>query len=336
MIRRTLWVLAILLLPACSVYAKNGVVNLADYATITNPGSYRVTRDIVLAGGNAIDVKANDVTIDLNGHMVAGLTIFFPNDAGIYQYPGYRNLTILNGTVIGDDGAGIKAEGDGTRIMNVRVRESSAGALVLGDNAQVDGCLINSNVLTGGSLLIEAGTRCRITDTMIFENSGNTIYGVYVLNNAIIKSLSISRNRATAGFTGIMAGEGSVITACNVFSNSTTASSLNGIYVGEGCVISKSSVTFNRASGSLITGFFADRGTRISQCIAAGNRSSSATSRGFWHEGDGSLESCIARDNDATLGYGFYVRSKALVSIRNMEIPSVIVWPNSMEAMALT
>ncbi len=75
--------------------------------TITDPGTYYLTRDVTHTGaGESIVIQSSDVTIDFNGHTLT------KDNAGNYAVAmngNYTNITIRNGTVRGGN-IGIRLE----------------------------------------------------------------------------------------------------------------------------------------------------------------------------------------------------------------------------------
>jgi len=70
---------------------------------ITAPGVYCLTGDLTtsMTSGKAIEIQANNVVLDLNGHRLGGLAAGAGTQAyGIYAYQ-RQNITIRNGTVRG-------------------------------------------------------------------------------------------------------------------------------------------------------------------------------------------------------------------------------------------
>jgi hypothetical protein len=78
---------------------------------ITQPGSYKLSGNLVVTGTDGIDVHTNNVTIDLNGFAISGPVTCFGSGSGIGCGPlvspaGIRGLnvsgiTIRNGTITG-------------------------------------------------------------------------------------------------------------------------------------------------------------------------------------------------------------------------------------------
>ena len=72
-------------------------------AVIALPGVYCFTKSLVtsMASGNAIDIQANNVVLDLNGFRLGGLAAGFSTSAvGIYA-SNRQNIAIRNGTIRG-------------------------------------------------------------------------------------------------------------------------------------------------------------------------------------------------------------------------------------------
>ncbi len=70
---------------------------------ITVPGVYCLTRALVttIASGNAIDVQANNVVIDMNGHRLGGLGAGLSTEARGSHSLNRQNITVRNGTIRG-------------------------------------------------------------------------------------------------------------------------------------------------------------------------------------------------------------------------------------------
>jgi hypothetical protein len=64
--------------------------------TITQPGSYYLTTNLTVSGGNAITIATNGVTLDLNGFTIAS-TANPASGTAVLINAGLRNITILNG-----------------------------------------------------------------------------------------------------------------------------------------------------------------------------------------------------------------------------------------------
>ena len=77
--------------------------------TISQPGSYYLTTNLTVTGGNAIVIATNGVTLDLKGFTLKS-TEATPAGYAIYLNSGLRNLTIQNGFIEGgvtNNGSGV-------------------------------------------------------------------------------------------------------------------------------------------------------------------------------------------------------------------------------------
>ncbi|MFZ0258246.1 MAG: hypothetical protein WAN46_22025 [Gammaproteobacteria bacterium] len=102
------------------------------------PGSYRLEGNIIAAHpGNAIEIMAPDVTLDMNGYSISSLS---SSSVGISSF--MENVTVMNGSVRGFSQAGIDLQGRNCRIQNVRVTNSGIGV------SAFENCLVQDNTLT--------------------------------------------------------------------------------------------------------------------------------------------------------------------------------------------
>ena len=77
-IQLALWALLFMVAIPISAYGVDGQIKIAQTAgttfpiTINEPGSYVLTSNLIVATGNAININADNVTLDLNGHTIHG------------------------------------------------------------------------------------------------------------------------------------------------------------------------------------------------------------------------------------------------------------------------
>lgn len=213
--------------------AMAGRVTAGDTAgfpvTISQPGSYRLSSNLIVpdAGTTAIQVTADDVTIDLNGFAIIGPNICTPNPTrctfsgggiGIMAvHPtaaSPANVRVMNGTVRGMGGHGIRMMGDGTVVERVNSVSNGGPGIVVGE-----GTVIDSVAKLNGSGAAMVG--------LIVRNSvaANNIFGIFIRpggvasgNSAVNNAVGgISVNNATAtgntaynngdyGFDGVCPG----------------------------------------------------------------------------------------------------------------------------------
>ena len=191
-------------------------------AMVTLAGTLNVTT----TDHNAINVNANDVTIDLGGHSLIG-----PDSGtgdGIYM-KGYSNVEIRNGTVC-DFNTGICEASTGLghdhRVIDVRsIGNSRRGISLYGNGHLVKDCTAFSN-----------GT-----------SAADDVYGIQVGVGSTVTGNTVKHNGSTAaGFVyGIDAGSGSTVTGNTVGSNGSSAGSVRGIDVGVGSTVTGNTANFN-------------------------------------------------------------------------------------------
>lgn len=172
---------------------------------ITESGSYVLTSDITVnVNTNAIEVEADDVTLDLNGFTVSGPVLCSGSPASCNQSgigtginaDGQENFTLRNGTVRGMGNNGIVATGSGSRIENVSAIENAGIGLSLGPG-------------TKGSI----GRNVRA-----MRNGDTGVAGGYIIDSAAIDNNNFG---IALGFcsNSIMSGNGSGSSCTAILSN---------------------------------------------------------------------------------------------------------------------
>ena len=157
--------------------------------TISNSGTYYLTKNLNVTVGDALTIAANQVTLDLNGFTISS-TAPSATGYGILLNSGIRNITIANGFIQGgvtNNGSGIYTGGGflygiaysltGNPPGNTLVsRVSVSGCqlygidLAIGDSTIVESCMVR----TVGSLGIEAST---IKSSSVSDCGGDGISG---------------------------------------------------------------------------------------------------------------------------------------------------------------
>jgi parallel beta-helix repeat protein len=202
-----------------------------DNATyrITQPGSYYLTGNITSNYKHAIEIDADDVTLDLMGFrlwssyrvIMGGNTDF----DGIHILPGRRNIEIRNGTIASERSGdtiqtmrrgfrhGIYAPEDTTpdpdlkcyqlRIIGVRVMNSRGSGVYLEGMAQlVKDCSAVNNTETG--IFCTRSSNSRLTGNITSENG---VYGLSAGSNCVVTDNVANSN----GVTGIWAQTNCVV-----------------------------------------------------------------------------------------------------------------------------
>ncbi len=177
--------------------ALTGGVTLGDTpgfpVTLSRSGSYILTSNLIIGNNTTgIFVRADNVTIDLNGFAIIG-----PGFSGIgrgveaeivLNRISFSNTTVVNGTIEGVGNTGVRLA-DTARVENVRVTgaglagiDVSSGSTVTG-NTVVDngdfgisagsGSMVNGNTVSGnGQQGLLLGTSSGYGNNVLTENNG--------------------------------------------------------------------------------------------------------------------------------------------------------------------
>lgn len=172
------------------VEARTAITNSTTGLTISQPGSYYLTRNLAVSSGDAITIATNGVTLDLNGFTISS-TLASAAGYGIRINSGLSDIAIYNGHIRGgvtNNGSGVYS-GSGlgyginyssTAPANVLVsRVSVSGCLYYGiylgmsDSTVVEACTVR----TTGNYGIRAST---IINSSAIDCGGTSIYGYMV------------------------------------------------------------------------------------------------------------------------------------------------------------
>jgi hypothetical protein len=170
-------VLAGLFLAASPTYAVDGVVLLDPVypISITQPGSYRLTGNLITAGrATAIRISSDDVTLDLNGFSVIGNG----QAADGIAIQG-ANVELRNGTVRGfarhgvfalNTGCFVCVDAEGVRVIEVRsIGNGANGFAMESQGALVEKCSAHLNGHWGfymggdGGLVVNSVARANVS-----------------------------------------------------------------------------------------------------------------------------------------------------------------------------
>jgi len=215
--------------------------------TISNPGSYYLTTNLTVSGGDAITIAASGVTLDLSGFTITSTA---PGAAGngILINSALRNLAILNGFIQGgvtNNGGVYSGSGFGNGILaggfsgypqNARVNGVSVTGCLYsgiylgnGDSTVVDSCTVR----TAGSYGIVATT---IKASVAMDCGGDAIYGSQVTDcRGECTGSSYGVNASVAeNCSGFSTSSHGVVatTALNCYGYSSSATGLNASTAG--------------------------------------------------------------------------------------------------------
>jgi hypothetical protein len=202
---------ALFLVPGLSIA---GVIGSLPY-TITTSGNYELETNLTYAGhGNAIEVNADDVVINLNGFSIStnGMAAF-----GVYVAQ-HKNLTVQNGSILGFQAAVVLA-GPQSRAVSLQLVKNVFGVQVFAKDCAVQDCFI---VGTGpetegnGIELLKSASGVLVKGNQVSEfvvglissvssGSASAFIGNYVANSGY--GLALSRNDFY---------QGNVVTNCTV------------------------------------------------------------------------------------------------------------------------
>jgi hypothetical protein len=210
--------LTILLAFAPAALAVDGTV-LINQSTITNglpgcptgghfpiiicqSGSYRLSSNLTVPNTTtgAIDITADNVTIDLNGFSILGPTVCSgspltcsPNNgtsSGNGISSSNANIVVMNGQIKGMGINGISLTGTKSRVQNIQATSNFNHGIFVGDSSLVSSCTVNSN---GGAGIFANGSDV-VTGNLVSFNFNGIISGnqaALISNNSVVSSLSV-------------------------------------------------------------------------------------------------------------------------------------------------
>ncbi len=211
-------------------------------ATIDRAGSYVLTGNLVVLDPSlaAIEVLADEVTIDLNGFEIVGPIVCTGLGSAVTCSPGSAN--------------GISAStADGLIVHDGRVRGFGLGGVSAGDRAQVRN--VNAE---GNDVGISTGVAGRVVESTAYQNKR---FGISVgLGSTVEHSVSVSNrligilgSLATSIVGSVARDNGSVgiscAASCVIRSNSVSENEIDGVAVGGGCTVSDNAAYANGAEG---------------------------------------------------------------------------------------
>jgi hypothetical protein len=282
--------------------------------TISSSGSYYLTRSLTAAASTtAITVDADNVSIDLRGHILSGTNA---TAVGINVPSNRSNLVVENG-ILRSFTTGVNAPGvDGARLERLTVSDCGGGAF--------------------GSASLGAGFNSIFRDCVVIRhNGGNPSAGFNVGFNAVVENCSASQGSGSAhGFLstsfsnfshcsansnagdGFSVGIGSIFRSCASSQNfgsgfSATSGARfescdsynnigNGIVGSNDCAVTNCVV---RGSGGT-AGISCGDGSSLVNCVSSGNTNATAQSGGFVVGNGCSVIGCVAKANTNTNGTG--------------------------------
>ncbi len=280
---------------------------------ITQAGSYYLAAN--LSGTAGISISCNNVSLDLSGFTLAGVS---GSGSGIQATTAVSDVRVRNGIVRDWSGAGV----DLGQVTNARVEALLAtnnggdgvhvgpGALVTdtigsqnatagieaADNCQITGCVFRLNEIG-----ISAQSACRISRC---STDANTHGGIAIgVGGSVLDCAS--------GFNplfGISAGDGCTISRCTTRQNISY-----GIFTGSGCDISDCTASSNGTGGIFAGGFGAVHG-----CTVSGN-----SGNGITLQNGGMATGCTVTLNPIGISANFGCEISKCV-VRNQTLDGIV------------
>jgi hypothetical protein len=305
--------------PRIAINSTNTPGGAGETYLISQPGSYYLTGNITMTSGkHAVAVSSADVTIDLNGYTIAGVS---GASYGVVGYSGVGRIVVRNGSFragpfqsifIGADSLvenvmAIQANtsvdainvGDRSVVRNCRV--STAGAAVnVGNQCVVEG-LTATGVVSGVNATSKVDVVVRDC-SMTCVGSGSGVYGQ--------SRLSVARCQFQGFVFGVVASDYAVVEDCRVSGGAI------GVYVGSNSTVRRVQVQTMTSQGvsvgdaSVLEGVDARSCTAngitvSSDCVLTRCNASGGASSGFVGISRNTFVECISAKN--TAGSGFVV-----------------------------
>lgn len=195
--------------------------------SITNSGSYQLMTNIVATGTvSGISIKANDVSLDLNGFALIGNGT--GTGSGIIVPASQKRITIRNGTISRWPASGIDAANAAACIIeNVNVRSCGNDGIAVGHSSTIRSCMAVSNSPTGSGSGFNLARGCTIMRCIAIANGASSGFGFNLTDEC-----TAIANIAMGSYVGIHAGNGSIVRCCTVANNVLT-----GIETFDNCQI---------------------------------------------------------------------------------------------------
>ncbi len=216
--------------------------SLTSTYTITQPGSYYLAANITgEPGRHGILITASNVTLDLNGFALIGVTT--AGDA-ISTLDFVRNIRVTNGSIRSWPGSGINVLGDNSRFDNLRISDCTLAGI--NTDTSLGTVITDCNILScrGGGIYTGVASIVE-RNTVMNESTLGTGPGISVADASTVRNNTVRAARST----GIVTGG-----SCLVENNTVSKSGADGINVGTRSTVQQNSVAENAGSGIVLNG----------------------------------------------------------------------------------
>jgi hypothetical protein len=258
--------------------------------TIVQPGSYRLTSNLAVPNQNtsAVFVTAHDVSIDLGGFTISGVTTCSEStltcsptgsgrgidiDLGIIP----DRLSVRRGTIRGMGNRGILA-GSRAIVEDVRAESNGGTGIETGSHSLIKGCVAylngvnglqssNGSILDGNLASGNASSGIVTSDSSVRHNiaSRNGSIGIVATSGASLLANDASNNRGD----GILVSLGGATLDGNVTNGNVSLGSPSdedGVQCGSDCVVRNHTANGNDGFGLNLTA-----GSTYAGSVATGN-----------------------------------------------------------------
>ena len=160
--------------------------------TISRPGTYRLATNLtVTTAVNGIEVRANEVTIEMGGHTLAGSGV---GRNGIASFN--RSLRVAGGNVRGFTNDGIRSIAQYLSVTDMLVTGNGRHGIAADSQEGSYDTVAFANITrskstANGSTGILCGSYCQIENSMA---SKNRYYGIFCFNHCRVENRTASGN----------------------------------------------------------------------------------------------------------------------------------------------
>jgi len=238
---------------------------------ITNSGSYYLTGNLTgISGTNGVTVRANNVTIDLNGFTLSGVNGSADGinvgNPGSLSAINATNLAVLNGVIQGWGGFGIRAaRGYNCRFEKLHLSGNGGVGLDASGNSVVSHCVAQNNAAggftSGGSEILFEACAARDNDGDGFHIGygravnciarDNTINGFRAFGGSVVKDCT-ARDNERSGIL-LIAGAAALNNSCIDNNPDNVASSAGITASGDSEKIDGNHIIYSAGYGILVS-----------------------------------------------------------------------------------
>jgi len=266
---------------------------------ITQPGSYYLTSNFTVPSATrAIEITANNVTIDLNGFTITGQS---GSTNAIAIAGATDNISILNGTIQSFTGTAVNLlTVSNGRIENLLVQNGTSDAIRTANSYSIRNTIARFN--SGSCFVVGSNTSMDACSALNNSGDGFNIGSVGVVRNCLASA------NLNSGFIGAARG---------ILSNCTANQNNQGFSVSSFSLVTNCNASFNTADGFVI-----NSNSTVMNCNSTSN-GTAAVGAGFNITGNNvRVESNNAVGNDI----GFLVASNSNLIIRNSASGNTTAW----------